>query len=55
MKHNVPYVIAPQENSIINTLEHYAISNKSPLYREGIEWSCKKKNKKWFLNQLFNQ
>ncbi|MDM8335229.1 bifunctional folylpolyglutamate synthase/dihydrofolate synthase [Wolbachia pipientis] len=46
MKHNVPCVVAPQEKSIMNTLEHYAINKKSPLYRGGLEWNCKKQNSK---------
>jgi dihydrofolate synthase/folylpolyglutamate synthase len=46
MKHNVPCVIALQEKSIMNTLEHYAINKKSPLYRGGLEWNCKKQNDK---------
>lgn len=44
MKHNVPCVIAPQKRSIMNTLEQYAINNKSPLFRGGHEWNCKKYN-----------
>ncbi|WP_265039902.1 bifunctional folylpolyglutamate synthase/dihydrofolate synthase [Wolbachia endosymbiont (group A) of Trypoxylon clavicerum] len=46
MKPNVPCVIAPQEKSIVNTLEHHAINKKSSLYRGGLEWNCKKKNNK---------
>lgn len=46
MKPNVPCVIAPQEKSIMNTLEYHAINKKSPLYRGGFEWNCKKKNNK---------
>ncbi|WP_395463335.1 bifunctional folylpolyglutamate synthase/dihydrofolate synthase [Wolbachia endosymbiont of Cantharis cryptica] len=46
MKHNVPCVIAPQEKSIMNMLEHYAINKKSPLYRGGFEWHCKKQSSK---------
>jgi dihydrofolate synthase/folylpolyglutamate synthase len=46
MKHNVPCVIAPQEESIMNTLEQYAVNKKSPLYRGGVEWNCKKQNSK---------
>ncbi|MGL9758982.1 MAG: bifunctional folylpolyglutamate synthase/dihydrofolate synthase [Wolbachia sp.] len=42
MKPNVPCVIAPQEKSIMNTLEHHAINKKSPLYRGGFEWNCKR-------------
>ncbi|MDG7055127.1 MAG: bifunctional folylpolyglutamate synthase/dihydrofolate synthase [Wolbachia endosymbiont of Menacanthus eurysternus] len=42
MKHNVPCVIAPQEKSIMNTLEQYAINKRSPLYRGGFEWNCSK-------------
>ncbi|MBA8756578.1 bifunctional folylpolyglutamate synthase/dihydrofolate synthase [Wolbachia pipientis] len=49
MKPNVPCVIAPQEKSIVNTLEHHAINKKSPLYRGGLEWNCKKKNNKMFF------
>lgn len=44
MKPNVPCVIAPQEKSITNTLEHHAINKKSPLYRGGLEWNCEKQN-----------
>ncbi len=44
MKPNVPCVIAPQEKSIMNTLEHHAINKKSPLYRGGLEWNCEKQN-----------
>ncbi|WP_353280379.1 bifunctional folylpolyglutamate synthase/dihydrofolate synthase [Wolbachia endosymbiont (group B) of Silvanus unidentatus] len=44
MKPNVPCVIAPQEKSIMNTLEHHAINQKSPLYRGGLEWNCEKQN-----------
>lgn len=44
MKPNVPCVIAPQEKSIMNTLEHHAINKKSPLYRGGLEWDCEKQN-----------
>ncbi|QKX01813.1 bifunctional folylpolyglutamate synthase/dihydrofolate synthase [Wolbachia endosymbiont of Cruorifilaria tuberocauda] len=44
MKYDVPCVIAPQGRSIMNTLERYAINNRSPLFRGGIEWSCKKYN-----------
>ncbi|WP_047759587.1 MAG: bifunctional folylpolyglutamate synthase/dihydrofolate synthase [Wolbachia endosymbiont of Armadillidium vulgare] len=44
MKPNVPCVIAPQEKSIINTLEHHAINKRSPLYRGGLEWNCEKQN-----------
>lgn len=46
MKPNVPCVIAPQEKSIMNTLEHHAINKKSPLYRGGLEWNCEKQNNK---------
>ncbi|RDD33610.1 Bifunctional protein folC [Wolbachia endosymbiont of Cylisticus convexus] len=46
MKPNVPCVIAPQEKSIINTLEHHAINKRSPLYRGGFEWNCEKQNNK---------
>uniref|UniRef100_A0AAU7YPT0 Dihydrofolate synthase/folylpolyglutamate synthase n=1 Tax=Wolbachia endosymbiont of Oeneis ivallda TaxID=3171168 RepID=A0AAU7YPT0_9RICK len=44
MKPNVPCVIAPQEKSIMNTLEQHAINKKSPLYRGGFEWNCEKQN-----------
>ncbi|MGL9725578.1 MAG: bifunctional folylpolyglutamate synthase/dihydrofolate synthase [Wolbachia sp.] len=44
IKPNVPCVIAPQEKSIMNTLEHHAANKRSPLYRGGFEWDCKKKN-----------
>ncbi len=44
MKPSVPCVIAPQEKSIMNTLEHHAINKKSPLYRRGLEWNCEKQN-----------
>lgn len=43
MKPNVPCVIAPQAQSIMNTLEQHAINKESPLYRGGIEWNCTKK------------
>ncbi|WP_341820987.1 folylpolyglutamate synthase/dihydrofolate synthase family protein [Wolbachia endosymbiont (group A) of Myopa testacea] len=46
MKPNVPCVIAPQEKSVMSTLESHAINKKSPLYRGGLEWNCKKKNNK---------
>ncbi|RLT59468.1 bifunctional FolC family protein [Wolbachia endosymbiont of Drosophila ananassae] len=44
MKPNVPCVIAPQEKSIMNTLEYHAINKKSPLYRGGFEWNCEKQD-----------
>lgn len=44
MKPNVPCVIAPQAQSIMNTLEQHAINKKSPLYRGGLEWNCEKQN-----------
>ncbi|XP_076246219.1 dihydrofolate synthase/folylpolyglutamate synthase-like [Calliopsis andreniformis] len=37
MKPNVPCVMAPQEKSVMNTLEHHAIIKKSPLYRGAIQ------------------
>ncbi|WP_353269825.1 bifunctional folylpolyglutamate synthase/dihydrofolate synthase [Wolbachia endosymbiont (group A) of Myopa testacea] len=46
MKPNVPCVIAPQEKSVMSTLEFHAINKKSSLYRGGLEWNCKKKNNK---------
>ncbi len=46
MKRDVPCVIAPQEKSIMNTLERCAINSRSPLFRGGLEWSCKKQNSK---------
>lgn len=48
MKPNVPCVIAPQEKSIMNTLEYHAINKKSPLYRGGFEWNCKKEQQNGF-------
>jgi dihydrofolate synthase/folylpolyglutamate synthase len=44
MKPSVPCVIAPQEKSIMNTLESHAINKKSLLYRGGLEWNCKKQD-----------
>lgn len=44
IKPNIPCVIAPQEKSIMHTLEHLAANKRSPLYRGGFEWDCKKKN-----------
>ena len=46
MKPGVTCVITPQEKSVMNTLEHHAINKKSPLYRGGFEWNCKKQNSK---------
>ncbi|NSM56202.1 bifunctional folylpolyglutamate synthase/dihydrofolate synthase [Wolbachia endosymbiont of Atemnus politus] len=44
MKPNVPCVIAPQEKSIMSTLEFHAINKKSLLYRGGFEWNCSKQD-----------
>ncbi|QKX02400.1 bifunctional folylpolyglutamate synthase/dihydrofolate synthase [Wolbachia endosymbiont of Dirofilaria (Dirofilaria) immitis] len=46
MKCDVPCIIAPQKKSIMNTLERCAINNRSPLFRGGFEWDCKKQNSK---------
>ncbi|MGL9717365.1 MAG: bifunctional folylpolyglutamate synthase/dihydrofolate synthase [Wolbachia sp.] len=46
MKRDVPCVIAPQGRSIMNALERCAINEKSPLYRGGFEWDCKRQNNK---------
>ncbi|XP_026471010.1 uncharacterized protein LOC113375285 [Ctenocephalides felis] len=49
MKPNVSCVIAPQNKSVMNTLEHHAIGAKSPLYRGGYEWNCTQQNGKMFF------
>lgn len=46
MKPNIPCVIAPQEKTVMSTLEYCAINKKSPVYRGGFEWNCRKQNSK---------
>ncbi len=43
IKRGTSCVVAPQETeSIMRTIEYYAMRDQALLYRGGIEWSCKK-------------